>query len=90
MAHEPDEEGVLAGFRKELQRASVRTRNGIKLLAGTEFAPVHPTPSDVIWREGKAEMRHYRRETRLALCATTARTLHRGLGLLGIEVPERM
>ncbi len=30
------------------------------------------------------------RATRLTLCAVTARTLHRGLGLLGIEVPERM
>ncbi|HEY5894714.1 MAG TPA: arginine--tRNA ligase [Chthoniobacterales bacterium] len=30
------------------------------------------------------------RETRLALCATTARILERGLELLGIEVPERM
>lgn len=30
------------------------------------------------------------RETRLALCATTARILGRGLNLLGIEVPERM
>lgn len=30
------------------------------------------------------------RETRLALCATTARILERGLHLLGIEVPERM
>ena len=31
-----------------------------------------------------------RRETRLALCRVTARTLRTGLGLLGIEVPERM
>jgi arginyl-tRNA synthetase len=30
------------------------------------------------------------RAARLALCAATARTLQRGLGLLGIEVPERM
>jgi arginyl-tRNA synthetase len=30
------------------------------------------------------------RATRLALCETTARVLARGLGLLGIEVPERM
>ena len=30
------------------------------------------------------------RETRLALCRVTARTLRTGLGLLGIEVPERM
>ena len=63
MASEQDEGGVLAGLFKEIQRASVRTRNGIKLLGGTEFSPVHPTPSDVIWREGKAEMRHYRRES---------------------------
>ena len=30
------------------------------------------------------------RSTRLALCTVTARTLARGLDLLGIEVPERM
>jgi arginyl-tRNA synthetase len=30
------------------------------------------------------------RPTRLALCDVTARTLARGLDLLGIEVPERM
>lgn len=30
------------------------------------------------------------RESRLALCDITARTLHQGLALLGIEAPERM
>ena len=30
------------------------------------------------------------RETRLTLCRVTMRTLRAGLGLLGIEVPERM
>jgi arginyl-tRNA synthetase len=30
------------------------------------------------------------RASRLTLCALTARTLHRGLSLLGIQVPERM
>jgi arginyl-tRNA synthetase len=30
------------------------------------------------------------RSTRLALCEVTAQVLRRGLGLLGIEVPERM
>ena len=30
------------------------------------------------------------REARLVLCALTARTLRQGLGLLGIEVLERM
>jgi polyhydroxyalkanoate synthase subunit PhaC len=52
---------LLAALRKEIQRNAVRARNGIKYAAGSEFAPVHPTPSDVIWRDGKAELRHYRR-----------------------------
>ena len=30
------------------------------------------------------------RSSRLALCELTARILHRGLDLLGIEVPEKM
>ena len=30
------------------------------------------------------------RASRLALCALTARVLHRGLALLGIDAPERM
>jgi arginyl-tRNA synthetase len=30
------------------------------------------------------------RESRLLLCATTARILRQGLALLGIEAPERM
>ena len=30
------------------------------------------------------------RETRLTLCRVTMRTLRTGLGLLGIDVPERM
>jgi arginyl-tRNA synthetase len=30
------------------------------------------------------------RSTRLALCQLTARTLQRGLALLGIQVPEKM
>lgn len=63
MTSEGEQSGVLADIRKELQRASLRARNGIKWFAGAEFAPEHPTPSDVVWREGKAEMRHYRRDT---------------------------
>jgi len=30
------------------------------------------------------------RESRLVLCDLTARTLHLGLSLLGIDAPERM
>ena len=63
MAAEEPNEGIFAGIRKEMQRASLRARNGIKWAAGAEFAPLHPTPSDLIWREGKAQMRHYRRDS---------------------------
>ena len=56
-------DGLLAGIRKEVQRASIRARNGIKWAAVAEWAPEHTTPSDVVWREGKAELRHYRRDT---------------------------
>jgi polyhydroxyalkanoate synthase len=63
MSTEKERSGVLASFRKELERNTVRARNGIKWFRGAEFAPLHPTPSDVVWSEGKAELRHYRRDT---------------------------
>lgn len=49
--------------RKELNRNAVRARNGVKYFAGAQFAPPHPTPSEVIWRGGKAHVRRYRRDT---------------------------
>jgi polyhydroxyalkanoate synthase subunit PhaC len=59
---------VLASVRKELERNGVRARNAIRYVTGTEWAPPAPTPSETIWREGKAELRRYlgpvpRRET---------------------------
>jgi polyhydroxyalkanoate synthase len=56
-------EKVLAAIRRELSRNAARTRNGIKWATGAEFAPPNPTPSDVIWREGKALVRRYRRDS---------------------------
>jgi len=53
----------LAAIRREVARNGVRARNGVKWASGTEFAPPHPTPSDVIWRGGRAHVRHYRRDT---------------------------
>lgn len=32
-------------------------------MSGAEWAPVAPTPSDTIWRRGKAELRRYRRDS---------------------------
>lgn len=53
----------LEGVRKDLERNALRLRNGIKWAAGAEFAPPAPTPSDVIWSEGKVQVRRYRRGT---------------------------
>lgn len=56
--------GAVAGLRRELERNAVRARNGIKYATGTEWAPRSPTPSEVVWREDKAHLRHYRRDDR--------------------------
>ena len=37
-------------------------RNGIKYVTGGEWAPLAPTPSDVVWGEGKVRLRRYRRQ----------------------------
>lgn len=55
--------GALASVRREVARNATRARNGVKWAAGSEFAPPHPTPSEVIWRGGKAHVRHYLRDT---------------------------
>lgn len=55
--------GAIASLRREVARNATRARNGVKWFAGSEFAPPHPTPSDVIWTNGKASVRRYRRET---------------------------
>ncbi len=52
---------VLASVRREIERNAVRARNGIKHVTGTEWAPPAPTPSETVWREGKAQLRRYRR-----------------------------
>lgn len=52
----------VAGLRREVERNAIRTRNGIKYLAGSEWAPREPTPSDVVWSEGKARLRRYGRD----------------------------
>jgi polyhydroxyalkanoate synthase len=55
--------GILDGIRREVERGAVRTRNGLRLISGAEFAPPHPTPSDVIWSSGKCHVRRYRRDS---------------------------
>ena len=52
---------ILGGIRREVERNAVRARNGIKYVAGSEWAPRGPTASDVIWELDKAHVRRYRR-----------------------------
>jgi polyhydroxyalkanoate synthase len=54
---------VFDDVRKDLERNALRVRNGIKWVAGAEFAPPAPTPSDVIWSDGPVHVRRYRRGT---------------------------
>jgi polyhydroxyalkanoate synthase len=51
--------GPLPQIAREVGRTAARLRNGVRYATGTQFAPIGPTPSRVIWREGKAELRHY-------------------------------
>jgi polyhydroxyalkanoate synthase len=62
----PSEEsaGLLMRLVRETERSAIRTRNGLRYLAGTEWAPQRPTPSDVIWKQGPVELRRYRSERR--------------------------
>lgn len=53
---------VLGDVRREVERNAARARNGLKYLAGAEWAPVGPTPSDVIWEQDKVQVRRYRRD----------------------------
>src|SRR5437588_345080 len=53
---------VLGSVRREIERSALRARNGIKYVTGGEWAPLAPTPSDVVWGEGKVRLRRYRRQ----------------------------
>ena len=53
---------VVDGVRREVARNAFRARNGIKYATGGQWAPVAATDSTTIWQQGKAQLRHYRRD----------------------------
>jgi polyhydroxyalkanoate synthase len=55
--------GIATRLVREAERNAIRARNGLKYLAGSEWSPERPTPSDVIWRQGVVELRRYRNPT---------------------------
>lgn len=56
------EAGLVERLRRETERTAIRARNGLRYVAGAEWAPERPTPSDVVWRQGTAELRRYRND----------------------------
>ena len=55
---------MLAWVRSDVERQAVRTRNGVKYLAGIGRPQVGQTPKDVIWKRGKVELWRYRSDRR--------------------------
>jgi polyhydroxyalkanoate synthase subunit PhaC len=55
---------MLAWVRSDVERQAVRTRNGVKYLAGIGRPQVGQTPKDVIWKRDKVELWRYRSDRR--------------------------
>lgn len=39
-------------LRREMERTALRVRNGLRYAAGSEWAPLNPTPRDQVWEQG--------------------------------------
>src|SRR3954467_1667466 len=59
-----DPGAVLTRIRRDLDRAAVRTRNGLKHLAGVGFPEVGCSPHDEVWQRDKVRLLRYRSDHR--------------------------
>jgi polyhydroxyalkanoate synthase len=50
----------VAGIRRELEHSATRTRNGLEYLSGASRPRIAPTPRDLVWQRGKAQLWRYR------------------------------
>ncbi len=55
-------QNVLDRVRRDVERNTLRARNGIRLAAGTDRPAIGHTPKDVVWRSGRTELWHYRND----------------------------
>ena len=55
---------VLAWVLADVERQAVRTRNGLKYVAGIGRPQVGQTPKDVVWKRDKVELWRYRSDRR--------------------------
>src|SRR6476620_942428 len=51
---------VVERVRREIERNTLRVRNGVRLAAGVSPPGVGQTPKEVVWRSGRTELRRYR------------------------------
>ena len=49
-------------IRREVERNSLRARNGIRMATGIQRTDVGLSPKDVVWSHGRTELWHYRSE----------------------------
>jgi polyhydroxyalkanoate synthase len=53
---------LLERVQRDVERAALRGRNGLRYAAGTSRPKVGRTPKDVVWRHHKAELWRYRND----------------------------
>ena len=51
---------VVERLRREIERNTLRVRNGVRLAAGVSPPGVGQTPKEVVWRSGRTELWRYR------------------------------
>jgi polyhydroxyalkanoate synthase len=56
---------LLTSFRREIERNILRTRNGIKHMAGIDHAKTGQTPKDLVWSRDKVALYRYRSDERV-------------------------
>jgi polyhydroxyalkanoate synthase len=51
---------ILARVNRDIERAALRARNGVRYVRGTSRAKVGITPKDVVWQRDRAQLWRYR------------------------------
>lgn len=59
---DPASESIVERIRREVQRNALRARNGIKMAAGMSAPRLGVSPKDTVWRNGRAQLYHYRND----------------------------
>lgn len=56
---------LVGRLRRDVERSVLRTRHGIKHIAGVGRAPVGVTPRDLVWQRDKVQLYRYRSDQRV-------------------------